>query len=41
MLGPHNPASFCGLPRCIETNVERVVDCIGFMRERGSQTIPI
>jgi cation diffusion facilitator CzcD-associated flavoprotein CzcO len=39
ILGPHNPASFCNLPRCIETNVNWVIDCIRYMRERGFETI--
>lgn len=39
ILGPHNPASFCNLTRCIETNVDWVIDCIRYMRERGFETI--
>jgi len=39
ILGPHNPAAFCNLPRCIETNVDWVIDCIRYMRERGFETI--
>ncbi len=39
ILGPHNPATFCNIPRCIETNVEWVIDCIRYMRDKGFKTI--
>jgi hypothetical protein len=38
-MGPHNPAVFCNIPRCVETNVEWIVDCIRYMRENGFETM--
>jgi cation diffusion facilitator CzcD-associated flavoprotein CzcO len=35
IVGPHNAATFCNLPRCIEQNVEWVSDLLCYMRERG------
>ena len=35
LVGPHNGATFCNIPRCIEQNVEWVTDCIRHMREKG------
>ncbi len=35
LVGPHNAATFCNLPRCIEQNVEWVSDLLCYMRERG------
>jgi len=35
LVGPHNAATFCNLPRCIEQNVEWVSDLLRHMRERG------
>jgi cation diffusion facilitator CzcD-associated flavoprotein CzcO len=35
LVGPHNAATFCNLPRCIEQNVDWVADLFLFMRERG------
>ena len=35
IVGPHNAASFCNIPRCSEQNVEWVADCIRHMRESG------
>src|SRR5215471_7887297 len=35
LVGPHNAATFCNLPRCIEQNVEWVTDLLHHMRERG------
>jgi len=35
IVGPHNAASFCNIPRCSEQNVEWVADCIRHMQERG------
>jgi len=32
LVGPHNAALFCNLPRCIEQNVEWVTDLIAYMR---------
>lgn len=39
VMGPHNPALFCNIPRCIETNVEWIVRCISYMREHGFETM--
>ena len=35
LVGPHNSATFCNIPRCIEQNVDWVTDCIAHIRERG------
>jgi cation diffusion facilitator CzcD-associated flavoprotein CzcO len=35
LVGPHNAATFCNLPRCIEQNVEWVSDFLAYMREKG------
>lgn len=35
LVGPHNAASFCNIPRCIEQNVEWVRDVVGYMKDRG------
>ena len=35
LVGPHNAATFCNIPRCIEQNVEWVTALIAHMRERG------
>lgn len=32
VVGPHNGATFCNIPRCIEQNVEWVTDCLRHMR---------
>ena len=34
-VGPHNAATFCNLPRCIEQNVEWVSDLLAHMRDKG------
>ena len=39
LVGPHNAATFCNLPRCIEQNVEFVSDLLGWMREHGKTRI--
>jgi len=33
LVGPHNSATFCNIPRCIEQNVDWVTDLMRFMRE--------
>ena len=33
LVGPHNAASFCNIPRCIEQNVEWVTELIRHMKE--------
>jgi cation diffusion facilitator CzcD-associated flavoprotein CzcO len=35
LVGPHNAATFCNLPRCIEQNVEWVSDLLAHMRAKG------
>jgi cation diffusion facilitator CzcD-associated flavoprotein CzcO len=35
LVGPHNAATFCNIPRCIEQNVEWVTDLLRYMSERG------
>jgi len=35
LVGPHNAASFCNIPRCIEQNVEWVRDLVSHMQEQG------
>ncbi len=39
LVGPHNGATFCNMPRCIEQNVEWATDCIRYMREQGFERI--
>ncbi|MFP6808012.1 MAG: NAD(P)/FAD-dependent oxidoreductase [Pseudomonadales bacterium] len=39
LVGPHNAATFCNIPRCIEQNVEWVTDLIQYMRDKGYRTI--
>jgi cation diffusion facilitator CzcD-associated flavoprotein CzcO len=35
LVGPHNAAIFCNLPRCIEQNVDFVSDLIAYMLDKG------
>ena len=35
LVGPHNAAGFCNIPRCIEQNVEWVTDLIAHMQKQG------
>ncbi|HEU4431559.1 MAG TPA: NAD(P)/FAD-dependent oxidoreductase [Myxococcota bacterium] len=35
LVGPHNAATFCNIPRCIEQNVEWVTALVRHLRERG------
>lgn len=39
LVGPHNGASFCNIPRCIEQNVEWVSDLMAHMRDQKLQQI--
>ena len=39
LVGPHNAATFCNIPRCIEQNVEWVTDLLRHMRDKGYQRI--
>jgi len=34
LVGPHNGATFCNIPRCIEQNVEWVTDLMSYMRDK-------
>jgi cation diffusion facilitator CzcD-associated flavoprotein CzcO len=33
IMGPHNPALFCNITRCSESNVEWITNCIKYMRD--------
>src|SRR5262245_9356616 len=35
LVGPHNAATFCNIPRCIEQNVDWVTDLLRYMGYRG------
>ncbi|SJZ31148.1 Predicted flavoprotein CzcO associated with the cation diffusion facilitator CzcD [Enhydrobacter aerosaccus] len=35
LVGPHNAATFCNIPRCIEQNVDFVGDMLVYMRDKG------
>ena len=39
VLGPHNPAAFCNITRCAESNVDWIINCIRYVEERGCTTI--
>jgi cation diffusion facilitator CzcD-associated flavoprotein CzcO len=39
LVGPHNGASLCNIPRCIEQNVEWVTDLMKYMRDRKLSSI--
>jgi cation diffusion facilitator CzcD-associated flavoprotein CzcO len=39
IMGPHNPATFCNITRCVENNVDWIVSCIRYMREHGFESI--
>jgi len=39
LVGPHNAASFCNIPRCSEQNVEWVAECLRYMRARGIRRV--
>ncbi len=39
VMGPHNPGTFCNITRCVESNVDWIVQCIGFLRKNGYTTI--
>jgi cation diffusion facilitator CzcD-associated flavoprotein CzcO len=36
LVGPHNAATLCNIPRCIEQNVDFVTGLVGHMRSTGS-----
>jgi cation diffusion facilitator CzcD-associated flavoprotein CzcO len=35
LVGPHNAATFCNIPRCIEQNVDWVTDLLAYMGKHG------
>jgi cation diffusion facilitator CzcD-associated flavoprotein CzcO len=39
IMGPHNPALFCNITRCVESNVEWIVGCMRYLRDNGFNTI--
>jgi cation diffusion facilitator CzcD-associated flavoprotein CzcO len=39
LVGPHNAAGFCNIPRCIEQNVDWVTDLLVYAREQGNTRI--
>ena len=39
VVGPHNGATFCNIPRCIEQNVEWVTDCLKYMKDNDISRI--
>ncbi len=39
LVGPHNAASFCNIPRCIEQNVEWVSDLMTYVKDKGYQRV--
>ena len=39
LVGPHNGATFCNIPRCSEQNVEWVTDCWTYPRDHGRARI--
>ncbi len=39
IIGPHNAATFCNIPRCAEQNVDWVADLIAYMRAHNYQRV--
>ena len=39
LVGPHNAATFCNIPRCIEQNVEWVTDMLEHMLDNNLHTV--
>jgi cation diffusion facilitator CzcD-associated flavoprotein CzcO len=39
LVGPHNAATFCNIPRCIEQNVDWVTDLIRYMSENNYERV--
>jgi cation diffusion facilitator CzcD-associated flavoprotein CzcO len=39
LVGPHNAATFCNIPRCIEQNVEWVTGLIRYMRDHDYRRV--
>tara|TARA_B110000503_G_scaffold134345_1_gene213180 strand:+ start:1116 stop:2735 length:1620 start_codon:yes stop_codon:yes gene_type:complete len=41
VLGPHNGGTFCNIPRCIEQNIDWVMDAIEYMRDNDFKKISV
>jgi cation diffusion facilitator CzcD-associated flavoprotein CzcO len=39
LVGPHNAATFCNIPRCIEQNVEWLTELVVHMRKNGLKRV--
>ena len=39
LVGPHNAATFCNIPRCIEQNVDWVTELIRYMQDNDYQRV--
>ena len=39
LVGPHNSATFCNIPRCIEQNVDWVTDLIRYMKDHNYERV--
>ncbi len=39
ILGPHNPAAFCNITRCVESNVDWITECIRYIQDNGYKTM--
>ncbi len=39
LVGPHNAATFCNIPRCIEQNVDWVTDLVSYMRDNNYKRV--
>ena len=39
ILGPHNPAAFCNITRCVQNNVDWILSCIEHLKAQGLSTI--
>lgn len=39
LVGPHNAATLCNIPRCIEQNVDWVTDLLAFMKSNGKKLV--
>jgi len=39
LVGPHNAATFCNIPRCIEQNVDWVTDLLRYMRDHSYKQV--
>ena len=41
LVGPHNAATFCNIPRCIEQNVEWVTELFRHMKAEGHASVDV